>query len=404
MRIQTNGVITGELPPSTALPDPQSLESLILSARNTIFEEELWQELNREARILANLGVRLTGDEISCPITATKRIILDLVPIEEDEAIGREINEDDKVSQMISLSLHILLSYAHRLNLRRRSQPPPPISLRPPPNPPYYILRAIIVFLHHQNVLTALTAILNPLGVALRSTGIVTEDYSVKTPPLNIINTTNDIKSVPEQVIESLVFDLSAECTVPITASNPSQGLNINLRTNTDPRYALEAHFFIAATGPLAVSCKPPPNSTSVNEVKSYILWAVACALAESFAYKGNEQNDTTVDGESSDRRSGSWCKTHDPTVLRKAVNDERDHMELAFRASLTDNGAVEIRALWRFLAADGEKGTVKRLVWDSNGTGEKSSIKDAINELDGWSPAEEETVKDPNLGLGIST
>ena len=54
IRIETNGAVTGTLKPERAVPDDAPLEALILRARNTILEEELWQELNREARSLAN--------------------------------------------------------------------------------------------------------------------------------------------------------------------------------------------------------------------------------------------------------------------------------------------------------------------------------------------------------------
>ncbi|KAF4626798.1 hypothetical protein G7Y89_g11358 [Cudoniella acicularis] len=79
VRIQVNGSDTGSSSIPKSFPEDSPIESLILQARNTIFSTELWQELNREARILGSYNVRSTNDTLILPLSSTKNIVLDLV-------------------------------------------------------------------------------------------------------------------------------------------------------------------------------------------------------------------------------------------------------------------------------------------------------------------------------------
>lgn len=52
VRVKDRGIITGcSKPYRSAAQDPDSIEGRILQARDTLYEEELFHELFREARI-----------------------------------------------------------------------------------------------------------------------------------------------------------------------------------------------------------------------------------------------------------------------------------------------------------------------------------------------------------------
>jgi hypothetical protein len=373
VRIQTHGTTTGESSSFEPVRNPSSIESSILLARNTIFEEELWQELNREARILANQGVRVIGDEVVCGMNGNKRTVLDLQAAEDNELqYGAEgPNDDDTVAEMISLSLRLLLSYAHRQNHHRRSRPPPPITSRPPPHPPYSLLRPVIMRLHHEAVVSSLTNLLAPLSKALISTGVCDSAHTMTTASVTSTieakaKSAKNAPSLPEQTIDALISHLSAEVTVPLTKPPfPSQSLTIQLLT---PLLTLETRFRVIVTGPLAISCKPPPAPSTVDEVKGYVLWATACALAGSFIDSDEQFNDgeNIIEAGQGKIRSGEapkeegewasglrgWQLTQNPTILRKSFKNEKDSKELAFKVISVpgEQHTVKVNASYKFV------------------------------------------------------
>ncbi|KAI9769956.1 MAG: RNA polymerase II mediator complex subunit [Geoglossum simile] len=187
VRMRRSNAITGTstAPEQPKPEDSASIENLILQARNSVYEEELFYELSREARQLANQGVRTVDDTIVLSLGDTTQILIDLIPVGEATSTNSEQSQplcdtsDDDVAQGIALALRILLSYAHRLNLKRRSQLPPPID-RKRPIPPHFILHPILVHLLHQQALRALTSLLESLVAPAVAAGLHAS-YSLST-------------------------------------------------------------------------------------------------------------------------------------------------------------------------------------------------------------------------------
>lgn len=270
VRIQTNGEITGQFLPDAMVSDDAPLLSLILRARNAIFEDELWQELNREGRILANQGVRCLGEEITCIISPTQRLILDMVPSEDDQTQdGISYHDDDTTAHMIYLSLHLLLSYAHRQIYRRRAQPQPPISSRPIPIPQYNLLRAIVARVQYHAVTSKLSEAISDVFARLQTETNANQLWSFES---EVADTPAPPTSKPhaERLIERVISHLEGKFILPLTQT-PEQRLIIRFRTTL---YPLDTWYQISATGPIAEAFKPPSNPLSVDEVIEYILWA----------------------------------------------------------------------------------------------------------------------------------
>ncbi|KAI9795878.1 MAG: hypothetical protein M1825_001069, partial [Sarcosagium campestre] len=136
--------------------DATNPESLILQARNTLYEEELFHELTREARLLANLGVRpIDGGALAITLPSsgatqgepsqTTTITIGLVALEPTAQPATSAP-----AEALALALRILLSHAHRLALQRRSQPPAPLTAdRKRSAPPHALLRPVLACLYH---------------------------------------------------------------------------------------------------------------------------------------------------------------------------------------------------------------------------------------------------------------
>lgn len=143
----------------------------LLQARDSIYDEELHHELHREARNYMNQGVRCIDSKILIPYETGKEVEIDLV-----SSVDEEFVNDDLICKSIALSLRILLSSAHRQNLRQRSQIPSPLREGKNPLQVYTILRPILEYLQHQSQIQKITTILN----------VVAEIFSRASLPLDV--------------------------------------------------------------------------------------------------------------------------------------------------------------------------------------------------------------------------
>ena len=131
----------------------------ILQARDSIFDEELHMEIHREARNLLSQDVQCKGSKVLIPFERDKQVEVDLVDAEHDDdesQLGSHIASDT-----ILIALRLLLSQAHRQNLRNRSQVPPPLRGEGTrPRPVYAILKPIMETLSKgENPITILSRI-----------------------------------------------------------------------------------------------------------------------------------------------------------------------------------------------------------------------------------------------------
>lgn len=155
VRLQERGsTVASAFDIGTVQPDDASIEGAVLQARNSLFDEELFHELHREARISINRGIQCINGTIILPLDLDRVVILDLISTDEKQvATTMELDEprdDEDLPQFIILALRILLCHAHRQNYKRRSNIPLPLTERRPPRPMCAMLRPILAhFSYH---------------------------------------------------------------------------------------------------------------------------------------------------------------------------------------------------------------------------------------------------------------
>ncbi|TVY54779.1 Mediator of RNA polymerase II transcription subunit, partial [Lachnellula suecica] len=337
VRIQTDGVNTGssEVPRPAAEDAP--IESLILQARNTIFSTELWQELNREARTLGAFDVRSKGDTLTVPLSAEKTIVLDLVPL--GDSAPPPPGPDDSIAKGLSLCLHLLLSYSHRQNHRRRTTIPPPISATKRPNPPYSLLRALITRHSHQKAVTSLHTLLAPLCAVLKSTSLSpVPTYSITHTALQ---TTIKNFSLAERTILSLTDRLESIITLKLTLETT---LTITSRTSQTPIAGTIFNLSLNPESELNATCSAPPSLPTIQAVEEYVFFATSCALARLYT--------------SSKPDESGWGRTAHPNILRKLFTGGQAK-QLVFDTSRvkTDTKGVKgncmLRVAWEWMRHD---------------------------------------------------
>lgn len=172
--IVRNDQITGAfLPRPTTQGNPPSIEAQITEARDSLFEQELFHEITREARLIANQGVLRRAQSVEVAVGDHFQIRLAFG--EEQNKVASLRPEDDDIAQFLGMSLRLLLVAAHQQNLARRSQRPPAMVPKPRPTPEYALLRPVLAHLRHKVEVDALRSECHKIVNVLTRAGLPTE-------------------------------------------------------------------------------------------------------------------------------------------------------------------------------------------------------------------------------------
>ena len=211
------------MPEQIKKEDTTSVEADIRQARDSLFEEELFYELYREARSMMKHGVDVKRDLILFPAGDEKKIVIDLVDLDETE---QNSAEEDLLAESIAQSLRLLLTHAHRKNLLRRSRIPPPLTVKPRPTPEYALLKPTVAYLDHKSHFQWLSRFLSTLSNTLSSAGLTCNPQSF---PLTSRHTLNSC--TPDTLLDALLTPLESYLTIPLVT--PTHGIRIRIATNT---------------------------------------------------------------------------------------------------------------------------------------------------------------------------
>ncbi|KUJ09258.1 uncharacterized protein LY89DRAFT_690314, partial [Mollisia scopiformis] len=333
VRIQVDGEYTGISTIPKAVPEDAPIESLILQARNTVFAEELWQELNREARSLAPIQAK--DDTLIYQLSKTKTIVLDLVSLNESRITST--NDTDKsIAEGLYLALNLLLSYSHRQNYRRRTQPRKPISPQKEPPPPILLLRGVLTRLAYQESITALHSLLGPLCSVLKDASI--------TPPSSYTLIPNvgkppSILTNAEKTIMSLISQLEAKVTLSITANTT---INITLNTYLNPTNSLFHVSLANPDDPLHLTCPPYTPYSSFEALRDYIFQATACALASTLIpslIPVSNVHSPPANGTTKQKEEKDWVQTAQPSLLTNPNTQKQ--LSISVRAREANRGSI---------------------------------------------------------------
>ncbi|KAJ5633436.1 Mediator complexsubunit Med17 [Penicillium lividum] len=228
---QGSRIISGTRPCASNSTDAESIEHRILQARDSVFEEELFHELVREARSMASSGVTTRQNLIQVPASEDLEILLDLVDADENLDSDEDSTATDKLlADGLAHSLRILLSFAHRQNLRRRTQIPPPLTSKKRTTPEYHLLRPALAYFQHLAQLRQLESFLREIFGVLRSSGLDIPELTTKTftngPPLPSMSS--------ETPLETLIrkFLTPIESVLRGNLFTPDSFFSITIRTN----------------------------------------------------------------------------------------------------------------------------------------------------------------------------
>ncbi|OTA58575.1 hypothetical protein K449DRAFT_373525 [Hypoxylon sp. EC38] len=164
--------------------DDAPLQDRVLEARNTVFHQELWYEINREARTLFSSDVYSDSSSITWKQDAQTQLIFTLEDLAEPDNTHENISDTQCSCTAYYVYMQFLLFQGHRQNYHRRTtmaQHPPN---RVPMHPPYTILRAVVANSEYFRECKAMADFLEDLVFTLRRAGISTASSKSAAQPL----------------------------------------------------------------------------------------------------------------------------------------------------------------------------------------------------------------------------
>lgn len=336
--LERNGRIVGRSSLPQQLPHDAPLEDRVLEARNTIFAQELWHELNREGRLLVAQGVRLEKSALSYSSDQHSRVILSLQPLNQvpDETMSDSRQEDHRAEAM-SVALHQLMSYAHRVNNQRRSRTVAKNRNQATTTTPCPLLRPVLAQIQHEKSLEDAIRFVSDLTTVLQAAGITTAIFKVLEPPI-LPNPSAARGSPSEALIRSLFGPL--ECQIMLNIATEAN-LLIYCRTSLTDYIATtyRIHVYSLAKGeanPLSYAYPPSEISNregyTLPDLKYYLQQAVTRILVER-AIKAIHPHEPPSPPQETDVKP-SWIRHISGAALESAKNEDE---RIMFDISIPD-------------------------------------------------------------------
>ncbi|KAL2183135.1 hypothetical protein L209DRAFT_767300 [Thermothelomyces heterothallicus CBS 203.75] len=289
VKILERGVVVGKssLPPP--LPPDAPLQDRVKESRDTVFAQELWYEVNREARSGLDDIVRIGKSTATYDLDPATSISLQLVTLGEEDATAEEqTGPQDAWADAVSVILGLLLTNAHRVNELKRSEP----TFKKGPSPPYFILRPLIAYHRYSQSVQECAEFLSALISVLRSAGVASS-VAMREPPLALSpGNSRTVTPASTSLATLLLKPPAVHFDLTIT---PTSRLRILLK----PALLSGASYAVSMLPPLQQPSQPP-HSTAVNplpafcpaasedylylpQLVTYLCEAVPCALAAAY-------------------------------------------------------------------------------------------------------------------------
>ncbi|KAL0937743.1 RNA polymerase ii mediator complex component [Colletotrichum truncatum] len=379
--ISRSGESTGRLAVGTSVPDSASLQDRVLEARNTIFAQELWHELHREAHSLASYGVRASNSAISFNPASGPSLTIELETL-EDSANTVDDHPDNKLAEATHLGLHIFLSHAHRLNELQRLRPTPPHQRRHQTQNQYHLLRPIVAKLLHDRSIEQVTRFVGDLTTILRQAGVDAASFILNTSPFpttDLRNNSGGASNRPNasQALANMFTTTPADFQVELTLS-PTSRLQIRGRTFLTPLTTTQFQVQLLPNTSDSANPEPVPNSLQTSYPPSRDsypdLSALTLYLANAAAHALTDFSMTLIpppQSNSSEPARPEWVKNVRGTAIRDIDTEIRE-----IRFDIVDGAesrpTLQVGAAWR---TSDNQSRIKRWTWSAGASQDNPTI-----------------------------
>lgn len=343
------------------------METLILNARNSIYDEELQHELHREARNDVSHGIRCIDGKITMPYEGEKHIEIDLLSSTDNDACfsNYEGKSDKRVADSIAISLRILLSHAHRQNLHRRSQLPPRITENKTPRPLHAILRPILENLQHHSKLKSLVVFLNRVAQTLSSAGL-SLNVGEPTLPYNLKTFFSAPSNQPISAMEALVNAVILPLQSSVTIHLPSTFTTIKIEVHTSLQApfagtSFQSSILSSAPGSIIATMPPLMRPSRVTDLEAHIMHLVQLDILGFLASNPDAGSGWTIASPHAGLMSRTNKKTGTSDCVYVGLEKESLHTEWQRRGQGLN---LSRKRKWGFMEEESiEKGDNKGLL-----------------------------------------
>lgn len=170
--VRRKGVVTGR---SVCKPQSEAMrlqvEADLTRAKESLFQEELFNETAREARLVANMGVKTRSSHVEIELPSD--CVVDIgYEVDSFDSI-QEQGGDQCLAEYFATGLRMMLiaEYEHKYSLRSK-YPPQPLTSAPRPPAEYAILRPLLTQIRHEATISPIFKRLDSYRTALARAGL----------------------------------------------------------------------------------------------------------------------------------------------------------------------------------------------------------------------------------------
>lgn len=256
-----------------------SLEERVLGARNTIFAQELWGELVREARALAAYDVCPVDKKLTCELEPGSNLVIELAPT---DSLQEDVSGDG-TAEAVSAALHVLLTYAHRCNELFRIRPKPPHISRSRGAQTYTLLRPIIARIMSGRSTAACVESVGQLTTSLARAGLPAS-FTLRTTPTSTGSVTDQSNFGANALASSVTMIRNIlqpiDFSIGVTLL-PNVEFTLRGRTYLFPVTATYYHVLAPPESPIHKICAPYQEGyPDAKALGDYLRTLAARALA----------------------------------------------------------------------------------------------------------------------------
>jgi mediator of RNA polymerase II transcription subunit 17 len=282
---QGNQVFVSSTPSGGGASETDPIEHRILQARDSVFEEELFHELVREARAMAGCSVTTRQNLVRVPISNDMEILLDLVDA-DTHGVGLEQNStqgDNRLADGLAHAIRILLCFAHRQNLRRRTQLPRPLTSIRPTTPEYHLLRPALAYLQHLSHVRWLKSFFSDIHSVLQSAGLDMPKWTSNSYASWKKSPTSPSPATLEALVENFLRPIESTFSGKLLTSRGS--FTVAIRTNlSSPPFG--THYDVSLNLPSVPDLRSPGRLGLKDEVEAAITHLLLLDVVSSISSK----------------------------------------------------------------------------------------------------------------------
>lgn len=328
VRVIQDGKLSGRSRPTrSTFNGNATIEDRILQARDTVYEEELFHELVREARAIASFGVTTRQNLIQIPASDNLEILLDLVDTDEDTSQPEHdiSQQGTSLADGLAHTIRILLAYAHRQNLRRRTMLPLPLTPKTRPVPEHQLIRPALAYIKHMSDVRWLQSLLKDLFGVLQSAGLKPPAYTAR-----VFSTKRQKQTSSAPVVETLI----GQFLTPLLSTfhgkllTPRGSFSIAIHTNLSST-PFGTTFDVSFNMPKYPDLESPGKLSQREEVEAAINHLLLLDVVFTIS-----SNSGSLKSESDkDQAKGSWeaiYPQHGELLIPSSKSESRKKMKIA--------------------------------------------------------------------------